>query len=70
MTSEDHTAISGSPRVLSLIELGGPKYQSAASVADVRRLDWELKAANKPFYAFDDLLAFCGFPGYTHPCPQ
>lgn len=58
-----HPLINEGPRLPSLIIHGEQRHNLLMILGDERLLDWELKAADKPFESLDELLQNCGLPG-------
>ncbi len=57
-----HPLITEGPRLPTLRLSGCQKHDLFVKSADIRHLDWELKAANIPFDILDDLLTHCNLP--------
>lgn len=57
-----HPVVTDGPRLPSLQISGTNRHNLIVSVNDPRLLDWELKAAEKPFNNLDELLTHCNLP--------
>lgn len=51
-------------RLPSFVQRGEQKYRLIGSGSDIKRWDWELKACDKPFENFDELITYCGLPKF------
>lgn len=57
-----HPFISDGPRLPSLLLHGMQKHDLLIEAGDASQLDWEVRAADIPFYSLDELLGHCGLP--------
>lgn len=60
-----HPFISDGPRLPSLLIRGIAKHNLLVTSGDSRQLDWEMRSADVPFNALDELLEHCGLPTLT-----
>ena len=57
-----HPFIKEGPRLPSLIIRGDTKHDLFMKSISQELVDWDLKAANSPFFNIDELLSHCGLP--------